>query len=79
MSLIRAEKERCDIGSFSKVTTNTALSLWPREQALWSQINSVRANLQVNVDPGQALVFFCVKISCIVFPASARLYIRELA
>ena len=31
--------------------------------------------MQVNVDPGQDLVFFRVKISCIVFPASARVCI----
>ena len=33
-------------------------SLWPREQALRSQMNEVRAKLQVNLDPGQDLVFF---------------------
>ena len=47
MSLIRAETERCDIVSFSKVTTKSLAS----EQALRSQMNQVRANLPVNVVP----------------------------
>ena len=54
ITLIRAETERYDIVRFSKVTTKSLI--WPREQALRSQMNYVRAKLQVNFDPGFLLV-----------------------
>ena len=37
ITLIRAETERYDIVRFSKVTTKSLI--WPREQALRSQMN----------------------------------------
>ena len=56
MTLIRAETKRYDIVGFSKVTSKSLTS----GQVLRSQMNWVRANLQmnVNVEPGHDLVLF---------------------
>ena len=50
ITLIRAETERYDVVRFSKVATNSLASGIGR---LRSQMNEVRAKLQVNFDPGQ--------------------------
>ena len=50
MSMIRTETERYDIVDFCKVTVK---SLAWGTGSYRSQMNQVRTNLQVNVDPGQ--------------------------
>ena len=57
ITLIRAETERYDIVRFLR----WPLSLWPREQALGSQMNQARATFQVNFDLGQD---FCRPCDC---------------
>ena len=53
------------------------LSLWPREQALRSQMNQARAKLPVNFDLGQELVFSWCEVRVVGLP-TVWLYIREL-
>ena len=67
MILIRTEREKYDIVDFSKVSTKSLAS--GSSLVLSSQMNKVRANLEVNVDSGHDLVFFWCENGTNLVPA----------